>query len=47
MISNPKIERLMDQHGFDELTAWRHLRDQERARKLYSYQERTRVFAKW
>jgi hypothetical protein len=38
MINNPKIERLMEQHGFDELTAWRHLRDQERARKLYSYQ---------
>lgn len=37
-ISNQKIAALCEDMGFDELTAWRHLRDQARARKLYAYQ---------
>lgn len=47
MISEQKIERLQTEFGFDRLTAWRHLRDQERARRLFSYQDRARIFAKW
>jgi hypothetical protein len=38
MISNEKIRAVMEQFGFDELTAWRHLRDQEILRRRYRYQ---------
>jgi hypothetical protein len=47
MISEHKLDKLQAEMGFDRLTAWRHLRDQERARRLYSYQERGRIFVKW
>jgi hypothetical protein len=38
MIHTSRIAKLCEDLEFDELTAWRHLRDQERARKLYGYQ---------
>jgi hypothetical protein len=38
MISPDKIREAMEQFGFDELTAWRHLRDQEILRRQYRYQ---------
>jgi hypothetical protein len=46
-ISEHKLERLQEQFGFDRLTAWRHLRDQERARRAFSYRDRQRIFEKW
>lgn len=46
-ISENKLARLQEEFGFDRLTAWRHLRDQARARKLFSYQDRQRIFEKW
>lgn len=36
---------LMDTYGFDQLTAWRHLRDRAILRERYAYQSRERVKA--
>lgn len=48
MISEQRIAKLQAELGFDRLTAWRHLRDQERARRLYACQDqRARIFSKW
>lgn len=48
MISNQKIQALCEQFGFDELTAWRHLRDREILRRRFGYQdERARRYSKW
>jgi hypothetical protein len=46
-IHTDKIRKLCEEFGFDELTAWRHLRDQEILRRRFEYQDRTRVFGKW
>lgn len=43
MVNQTKIAALCEEFGFDELTAWRHLRDRERARKLFEYQRRARI----
>lgn len=37
-IHNSEMRRLMDEHGFDELTAWRVVRDREIVRRRYRYQ---------
>lgn len=37
---NSEILYLMQRFGFDELTAWRHIREREIARRRYSYQAR-------
>lgn len=38
MISENKIDKLCAETGFDRVTAWRALRDQEIARRRYAYQ---------
>jgi len=38
MISDYKIAALMESLGLDELSAWRHLRDQAILRRQYRYQ---------
>jgi hypothetical protein len=40
MINASKIAAVRLELGLDELSAWRYLRDQARARKLYDYQRR-------
>jgi hypothetical protein len=47
MIHNQKIEKLCEMHGFDTVTAWRHLRDREILRRRFAYQDRARIFSKW
>lgn len=37
-ITNQRIAKLCEEFGLDELTAWRHLRDQEILRRRYQYQ---------
>jgi hypothetical protein len=37
MINPDKIREVMEQFGYDELTAWRHLRDREILRRQYRY----------
>lgn len=36
---NAKVAQVMDEFGFDELTAWRHLRDREILRRRFKYQD--------
>lgn len=43
MIQNQEIRRLMDRFGFDELTAWRHLRDRRIAQDKLAYQNRAKL----
>ena len=35
-----ELNRLRLEHGFDELTAWRHMRDREILRRQYAYQQK-------
>jgi hypothetical protein len=47
MIHTDKIQKLCEEFGFDELTAWRHLRDQAILRRRVDYQARVNIFEKW
>ena len=47
MIYTDKIKKLCEEFGFDELTAWRHLRDQAILRRRVDYQARVNIFEKW
>ena len=47
MITSERVQKLCEEFGFDELTAWRHLRDQAILRRRVDYQHRERVFTKW
>lgn len=47
MTSERKIDALCREFGFDRLTAWRHLRDQEILRRKFAYQDKSEAFAKW
>ena len=37
-IHNSEVRRVMLEHGLDELTAWRHVRDREILRRRFQYQ---------
>jgi hypothetical protein len=47
MAHTDKIQKLCEEFGFDELTAWRHLRDQAILRRRVDYQARVNIFEKW
>jgi hypothetical protein len=47
MLSDRRIQALCEEFGFDELTAWRHLRDQAILSRRVDNQERERRFSKW
>lgn len=39
---NANVQKLMNEFGFDELTAWRHERDRKIVERRYAYQNRRR-----